>query len=304
MTAPTVAGAPAQPRPTTASPVLRYLRFIRYRELFLLQGTPLFAVAFTIPAITPGTLGTTLVFAVAGFLLLAHTFTFNDWAEFASDLMDPEKAATLVGRDASRPELAILSVGLLALALGLFGLLSGRALALAALLAVLGVLYSHPAIHVKGMPLASSAIHLVAGVLHFLLGYSLFGSVDARGVAIGLYFALTFTAGHLNQEVRDCEGDRLNGIRTNAVAFGPRRTFLVGLGLFTVAYAYLVALALAGLIPPVLAWLGLLYPVHALWSIRTLRAGLSFQSMTSFRDAYRALYAVIGLAMLAAVLLH
>src|SRR5262249_42283276 len=162
MTAPTVAGAPAQPRPTTASPGLRYLRFIRYRALLLLRATPLcaalFAVAFTIPAITPGTLGTTLVFAVAGFLLLAHTFTFNDWAEFASDLMDPEKAATLVGRDASRPELAILSVGLLALALGLFGLLSGRALALAALLAVLGGLYSHPALHVQLSPLAPWSI--------------------------------------------------------------------------------------------------------------------------------------------------
>ena len=289
----------ARPAPR---PLARYARCIRYRELFLLQATPLFGIVFTVGALTPATAGKIVLFAVAGFLLLAHTFTFNDWAEFVADLKDRDKAATLVARDVSRQELARLSAALLVAALLLFGLLSGRTLGLAVALAGLGVLYSHPRIHAKGVPVVSSALHLVAGVLHFLLGYSLYGAIDGRGAMIGLYFALTFTAGHLNQEVRDYEGDRFNGIRTNAVTFSKSAIFLAGLVLFTLAYAYLVLLARAGVLPGPLAWLGLLYGVHLAWSVRTWRAGLTFESMSRFRDAYRALYAVIGLAMLAAVL--
>jgi 4-hydroxybenzoate polyprenyltransferase len=289
--------------PTVAPrPLARYLGCIRYRELFLLQGTPLFGVAFAVGALTPRTMLEILLFAIAGFLLLAHTFTFNDWAEFVADLKDRDKAATLAARDVSRPELALLSVGLLLPALLLFGLLSWRTLLLAIVLAGLGVLYSHPAIHAKGLPVVSSALHLIAGVLHFLLGYSLYGPIDGRGTMVGLYFALTFTAGHLNQEVRDYEGDRLNGIRTNAVTFSKGAIFFAGLVLFTVAYGYLVVLARSGLLPGWLAWLGLLYAIHLAWSVRVWRTGLTFEGMSRFRDAYRALYAVIGLAMLAAVL--
>ena len=65
----------------------------------------------------------------------------------------------------------------------------------------------------KRIPLLSSLPHLLGGLLHFLLGYSLFEPIDGRGVLIALFFALTFTAGHLNQEVRDHEGDQVNGLR-------------------------------------------------------------------------------------------
>ncbi len=288
---------------SAAVPALpRYLRFIRYRELFLLQGTPLFGVAFTLGAVTMETGVTVALFSLAGFCLLAHTFTFNDWAEFAADLRHPEKARLLAARDASRRELGVVSGVLLLIALLLFGVLSLRTLGLAGLLATLGIVYSHPATHGKAVPVLSSALHLIAGELHFLLGYSLYGAIDRRGFLIGLFFALTFAAGHLNQEVRDYEGDRLNGLRTNAVTFTKTATFLAGLFLFTLAYAHLVVLAVGGFVPGVLGWLGLLYPVHLAWSIRTLRTGLTFESVSRFRDAYRALYAVIGLAMLAALL--
>jgi 4-hydroxybenzoate polyprenyltransferase len=287
----------------SVGPLVRYAWCIRYRELFFLQGTPLLGVLFAAPPLTPVTLARIALFGLAGFLLLAHTFTFNDWAEFAADLQHPDKAASLAARDATRRELGLLAAGLLAGALLLFGLLSPRTLFLASLLVGLGALYSHPATHGKAVPIASSALHLAAGVLHFLLGYSLYGGLDLRGALIGLFFALTFTAGHLNQEVRDYEGDALAGLRTNAVTFGKTPTFLAGFGLFTLAYAHLVLLASLGVIPRSLAWLGLLYLVHLAWSLRTLRGGLTFDTLTRFQAGYRALYALIGLAMLAALLL-
>ena len=79
-------------------------------------------------------------------------------------------------------------------------------------------------------------------------------ALDARGLVISLFFGLVFAGGHLNQEVRDYEGDLLNGIRTSAVVFGCRRTFLASLLTFTAAYAILGDLAALGILPRLLLW--------------------------------------------------
>jgi 4-hydroxybenzoate polyprenyltransferase len=118
---------------------------------------------------------------------------------------------------------------------------------------------------------------------------------------VATFFALTFAAGHLTQEVRDHQGDVLNTIRTNAVIFGPRRTFLASLALFTLAYALLLLLALQGILPRPLAALVVLYPLHLGWSLKTLAEGLTFESIRRLQARYRRLYAIIGLAMVVAL---
>jgi len=102
--------------------------------------------------------------------------------------------------------------------------------------------------------------------------------------------------------VRDHEGDRLNGIRTNAVIFGKTATFAAGLAVFTCAYVYLVVLAARAIVPRALVAVAVLYPLHLYWSLATLRAGLTFASIRRLQARYRVLYAVIGIAMLAALL--
>ena len=59
---------------------------------------------------------------------------------------------------------------------------------------MLSTLYSLPWFDWKGRPLLSSAAHLIGGVLHFLLGYSLGGRLDGRGLVIAVFFALIFAA--------------------------------------------------------------------------------------------------------------
>src|SRR6185436_13822618 len=108
------------------------------------------------------------------------------------------------------------SLALMLLALRPFG---PRTLALALAIAGLSAIYSLPPCHAKGVPVLGSFLHLAGGVLHFHLGYLLFGAFGGRSLALSMFFALTFTAGHLTQEVRDHDADLLNGIRTNAVAF-------------------------------------------------------------------------------------
>ncbi len=233
---------------------------------------------------------------------MAHIFLLNDWSGLTADLTDPNKAASVfTARGVGRREIGGLTAGLLALSLLLFSRLGPSALCLALAIATLSALYSLPRFNWKGRPLLSSAAHLAGGALHFLLGYSLGNTIDRRGLATATFFALTFTAGHLTQEIRDHQGDVLNAIRTNAVAFGQRRTFVASLVLFTLAHALLLLLALQGILPRPLAALVALYPIHLLWSLKTLAEGLTYPSIRRLQARYRTLYAIVGLAMVVAL---
>ncbi len=290
--------------PRKRAGLMAYASCIRYRDVLLLQGSPLLGVAFAARGMTIENAVSVLIFTLASVLLVAHVFTFNDWAGIGLDSNDPNKSGDVFAvRGISDHGVVLLSLGLLVTSLLLLALLRVQTLLLGIAIAALSALYSHPALNAKGTPVVSSFPHLIGGALHFLLGYSVFGAIDRRGVLMALFFALTFTAGHLNQEVRDYEGDRLNGIRTNAVAFGKTSAFVAGWLLFTLAYADLFLLAYTGILPAPLAMLSsVLYPVHVFWSVRTLRDGLNFATMSRFQDRYRMLYAVIGVAMVATTL--
>jgi 4-hydroxybenzoate polyprenyltransferase len=283
----------------------RYLSCLRWGEILVLQGPPLLGAASALGAPTAHRLAALAVFAAANLLLVAHIFVLNDWAGVDADLNDANRlAGVFAARGISREAIGRLCIGLLALSLALFGILNLRTLALAAAIAALGFLYSRPGWPAKGVPVLGSALHLTGGLLHFLLGVSLFRAIARPDLALGLFFGLTFAAGHLNQEVRDFQGDAANRIRTNAVAFGKKPTFLAGLAGFTAAYALLAMLAAAGLLP---AWLGLLalllYPLHLQAARRALAAGLTYDAMRRLQARYRLLYAVIGAAMAAGLLL-
>jgi 4-hydroxybenzoate polyprenyltransferase len=116
---------------------------------------------------------------------------------------------------------------------------------------------------------------------------------------ISLFFGFVFAAGHLNQEVRDYEGDLINDIRTSAVVFGCRRAFLASLFFFTVAYAMLFTLAAQGILPRLLLWSPGVWLLQVLWSLQALRRGLGFETALWMQRRYRLLFAFIGIAMLA-----
>src|SRR6185295_13969276 len=149
---------------------------------------------------------------------------------------------------------------------------------LGAAIAALSLLYSCSPRFGKSTPIVASINHLLGGMLHFLLGYTLTRDIDARGLVISLFFGLVFAAGHLNQEVRDYDGDRLNGIHTSAVVFGRRRAFLASLCTFTAAYAILAGLAALRILPTLLMWSPVLWALHVGWSLRALHRGLGFET--------------------------
>jgi len=283
-------------------PPIRVLSCVRFGEVCVLQGAPLIGAMFSIGTLSlHGAL--VLLAVVAGSLsLVGHVFVLNDWAGIHGDLRDPARASrTFIAKGVSRTELGYLAIVLLGLALSLFWLVGVAPFVVAVLIAGTSALYSAPAFHMKGLPVLGSALHLAGGVLHFLLGYAAFSAIDERGIVIGCFFALVFTAGHLTHEARGHEGDCLNGIRTNAVVFGKTRSFVAGLVLFTAAYALLAILAFLGIVPHVLLLAAMLYPLHLWMSLRALDAGLTSESLHRLQRSYRLLYSVIGIAMIMAV---
>jgi 4-hydroxybenzoate polyprenyltransferase len=281
---------------------LRYLSCLRPQDILVLQGPPLLGATFAIRHPGMNDLAPLATLMVANILLITHIFMLNDWSGLTTDLADPNKAAgVFTASGVGRREMFGLTAGLLILSLLLFGRLGGITLSLALAIATLSALYSLPQSNWKGRPLLNSLAHLAGGILHFLLGYSLGRAIDSRGLAIATFFALIFVAGHLTQEVRDHQGDASNGIRTNAVIFGPRRTFAASLVLFTLAHVTLLVLVLQGILPRPLAALVALCAVQLFWSLRTLREGLTYASVSRLQTRYRVLYAVIGLAMVTAL---
>jgi 4-hydroxybenzoate polyprenyltransferase len=271
------------------------LRHIRFDEVFVLQGTPLMGVVFSIGTITTGKFETIPLFLAGSVLLVAHIFTLNDWADVAHGLKAPDPRVP--------PRLLLsFSLSLLIASFLVFALLGSRVVIVAVIIAALGFFYSHPRLNAKGTPIASSLPHLVGGIFHFLLGYAVFMPIDQRGVFIAVFFALTFAAGHLNHEVRDFELDQKNNARTNAVAFGKRATFIAGLIVFSCAYLCLFLLGWFRFIPRPLSFLAILfYPLHLYWSVRAIRSQLQPELVDRFQTQYRSLYALIGISMLCSV---
>jgi 4-hydroxybenzoate polyprenyltransferase len=282
------------------APAVRYLSCLRPQEILMLQGSPLLGAAFAIRHPAAAHVGPLAIFTIANICLVAHIFVLNDWSDLTTDVTDPNKAASVfTARGVEGKEIRGLAIGLLAVSLFLFSLFGPGTFYLSLGIAILGALYSLSPFRWKGRPLFNSAAHLAGGALHFLLGYSLGNAIDRRGLVMATFFALTFAAGHLMQEIRDHQGDVRNAIQTNAVIFGQRRTFAASLALFTLAHALLLLLALQGIVPRPLAALVALYPLHLRWSLETLAEGLTYATISRLQARYRVLYGIIGLAMVA-----
>ncbi len=272
----------------------------RALEILALQASPVLGIL--LGGFSPGRHGVILpVLLILGSLALtAHVFVLNDWAGHVSDTRDPRRVTFVLDREGiNRRHVGLVAVALLIFANATFAVVGTRAVLLGAGIATLSLLYSCSPSFGKTTPIAASLNHLIGGALHFLLGYSLSHALDARGVLLSLFFGFVFAAGHLNQEVRDYEGDLLNEIPTSAVVFGCRRTFLASLIFFTAAYAILFTLAALGILPRLLLGSVFVWLLHVVWSLQALRRGLGFETAIWMQRRYRVLFAFIGIAMLA-----
>ncbi len=264
------------------------LLHIRYREVLMLQGPPLMGAVLSLTRWTGTSLVSIGILFFAGFLLVAHIWSLNDWVELPAERRNP-----MLG----------LSLSLLVLSMLLFTYLGRTTLLIATGVALLGFVYSHPVINAKGRPVLSSVTHLAGGALHFLLGFSVFSSIGWKAVMISSFFTLVFTAGHATQEVQDYEEDRLHGIRTNAVVFGKTAVFVTAFVGFAFAYGDLALLSLYGDLPPRLWLIAVtLFPLHCYWSLNAWRTGLRPDGVGRLRNRYRVLFILIGIAIASGII--
>lgn len=278
--------------------LVRHFMAHRSAEVLVLQGAPLLGLIYGGAAPrTAGLLRPTALIAGSLFLT-AHIFVFNDWSDHDRDAQDPHRTSrTFCRKGVSKFQTACAATLLLVLANVALAFAGRPAVLLGALIALLGLLYSGSSRFGKSRPFAASANHLLGGSLHFLIGYTLCHAADAAGITLSLFFGLVFAGGHLNQEVRDFDGDRLNGIRTCAVAFGRRRAFAGSLMCFALAYALASALAMFGVLPAWFLWCPVLLLIHLAVAWHFLRMGLSYETARRMQRCYRALFALIGLMM-------
>ncbi|PWV98724.1 4-hydroxybenzoate polyprenyltransferase [Hoeflea marina] len=280
----------------------RWLSCIRFDEVAALQATPFIGAVLAIGAFSASHVFALALLIAGNVCLVAHVFVLNDWAGTDGDLMDPDRAGrTFASRGVTTAEAGYVAAALLAASLVFFALISATALGLAIAIAGLSVAYSGPILGLKGVPLFNSGLHLLGGLTHFLLGYAAFGPIDARGVLVGCFFGLVFTAGHFTHEARDHDVDLVNGIRTNAVAFGKTRSFMAGLVLFIASYCFIAALAALGYVPLPLVLAAAFIPPHLWASRRAVRTGLTPDSLRRLQRLYRAFFAIIGIDMIVTV---
>ncbi len=303
MTSPTTGTALAL-RQHPAHGVLRLLSCIRLGEVLVLQGSPLLGALFATGHLTRTRCAASALLAAGSIFLVAHIFVVNDWSGMSYDARDPNRRdGVFTTRGIARNGVGYLSLALLVAALLLLSAFGSSTLIIAVAIVGLSTMYSFPRLHLKGVPVLGSVLHFAGGLLHFLLGYSVFTAPDWRGIQIGSFFALVFVAGHLTHETRDSDSDRVNDIRTNAVTFGKMRSFIVGLILFTIADILMVVLALRGIVPRPLAVVILIFPLHVYWALTAMQSGLTFATVRRLQARYRILYAGMGLWMAATLLL-
>lgn len=278
---------------------LRQLASARGVEVSVLQASPLLGAYLGGLGLDAASVSRLALLLLGSTALTAHVFAFNDWAGYGSDARDLRRSgARAGGYIVGRGEIGRVAVALLILASAAFAAVGPSAMLFGAGIAALSLLYSFSPSFGKSAPIVASLNHLIGGGLHFLLGYAMVHAVDARGVALSLFFGLVFAAGHLNQEVRDYEFDRSVPIRTSAVAFGCRRGFLASFCLFTAAYGLLAGLAALEVLPMILLLSAVAWLMQARWSLQALRRGLGFETAVWMQRRYRLLFALVGLAML------
>jgi len=244
-----------------------------------------------------------LVAPLAVFLLAAFAFLFNDWQDGPADSLVPAKRirARTVARH-SRLGAGLLGTGGLAMVLLA---LPGESRPLWAGLAslVLAICYSMRWFPCKQVPVLASLVHLLEGDLAFAIGWWSSGNNSWEALLPGLTFGLVFAAGHLHHEVRDLEADRLAGVRTCAVRFGPRRTLWIGFLLWLgSALPLTIFVRQRPAIPELVAGINLLLVAGYAVLFFTLGRGTDSRRGRLLRRLYRLLYLAGGLLMVASLL--
>ena len=277
-----------------------YIKSIRWFEIAVRTGAPVIAILIVLSELNLVTGFKILHAFFAFFLLWAHGYAFNEWGGYAFDKLDGSKAKTpLLAGHVSHRELLILSIVFAGISVVLYATLDMKFLIIIFFDIIMGILYVHPKILLKNVPIASFVILFIVSVNDFLLGWLVFSPDISQGLLIGMYFGLLGITGQHFHEAGDCDSDKRANIRTNAVRFGKKNIFIIGFIFYTLSCIYFIFLSLTKIIPQYLYIVLLItYPIYFVIFYKCLKSSMGSSDVRCFVKRYRQLYGFIGLCFI------
>ena len=277
--------------------LLAFIKSARFAEVSILLGFPMIGLFFAFKSADQLLSLPVFLFAAAIFALFTAIYAFNGLSGIESDLHN-SRLSDLKGKRTSF--IVTLAVSLV-ISLLLFFLIKPVLALFSAVSFLLWCIYSFPEKGFKYRPVLGTLIHFVGQIIHFLMGYTVLAGIDGGSAAVSVYFALLFSAGHINHELIDHDADEKAGTRTGAVCFGVRSWEKVSFALFLLAAVYISALsAIEKELFPVCLPFIIAGIIHIIFKICTFKKAPVQTKFLAERSFYRILYFTAGMAFIAA----
>lgn len=276
--------------------VSAFIKSARFAEISILLGFPMIGLFFAFRSPKELVSLPVFLFTAAIFSLFTAIYAFNGLAGMETDFHN-SRLSDLKGRKKS---FIVTLAASLVISFTLFFLIRPALALFSALSFLLWCLYSFPKKGFKYRPVLGTLIHFVGQTIHFLMGYAVLAPLDKTGAAAAVYFALLFSAGHINHELIDHDADEKAGIRTGAVCFGVRTWEKVSFALFLLAALYISAISVLGK-----ELLAVCFPfmiagiIHIIFKICTLKKPAMQAKFLEERRFYRILYFAAGIVFIA-----
>lgn len=181
-----------------------------------------------------------VILGLAHTLLMAAAYVLNQLTDVETDASNSKLfliADGLVSRRFVKVEMAALVVAsAFVLAVGRVG--DGQVVALFAISAALGALYSAPPVRLKGRPGLDVAANAVGyGCVAFAVGWLSVRPLTADAVRASVTYVLCVAATFMFTTIPDIDGDAAGGARTSGVALGAQGAAWLGVCFLTLAAA-------------------------------------------------------------------
>ena len=277
-----------------------FIKSARFAEVSILLGFPMIGLFFAFGSVEQLFSLPVFLFAAAIFSLFTAIYAFNGFAGTEDDKHN-SRLADLAGK--RRSFIVTLAVSLL-FSLALFFLIKPVLALFSAVSFLLWCVYSFPKKGFKYRPIFGTLIHFVGQIIHFLMGCAVLAPIDKLSAAVSVYFALLFSAGHINHELIDHDADEKAGTKTGAVCFGVSSWEKVSFALFSLAALYISALSVIEK-----EFISLFFPfitagiIHIIFKICTFKKDSNQAKFLEERRFYRILYFAAGIVFIAAKIL-
>jgi 1,4-dihydroxy-2-naphthoate octaprenyltransferase len=194
---------------------------------------------------------------IASLLIQIATNLFNEYYDFKRGL-DTEHSVGIGGtivRDGVKPKTVLnlaLSMYGISLLLGIYICASSSWwLAVVGLICMAaGYLYTGGPLPISYTPFGELLSGFFMGFLIILISFFIqTGTVDQTSVLVSIPIMLLVGGINLSNNIRDLDGDKVNGRKTLAVLFGKTKAVYILAGIFIISYLWVLALIISGVAP-------------------------------------------------------